>query len=48
MARKSDMFGKFKEWIAMAELQSGSVLREFQLDNGGEYSSTDFKAYLKL
>ena len=42
------MFGKFKEWIAMAELQSGSVLQEFQLDNGGEYSGADFKAYLKL
>src|SRR5258706_2229529 len=42
------MFAKFKVWKAMAELQSGHVLREFQSDNGGEYIGSDFKAYLKL
>src|SRR5258706_12796092 len=47
MVRKSEMFTKFKEWKAMVELQSGRVLREFQSDNGGEYLSSDFNAYLK-
>src|SRR5258706_1144825 len=42
------MFAKFKVWKAMAELQSGHVLREFQSDNGGEYIGSDFKAYLRL
>src|SRR5258706_8122988 len=48
MVRKSEMFAKFKVWKAMAELQSGHVLREFQSDNGGEYIGSDFKAYLGL
>src|SRR5258706_12656043 len=48
MVRKSEMFAKFKVWKAMAELQSGHVLQEFQSDNGGEYIGSDFKAYLGL
>lgn len=46
LVRKSDMFAKFREWKSMAELQSGCVLREFQSDNGGEYTSSGFKEYL--
>src|SRR5258706_3514239 len=48
MVRKSEMFAKFKDWKAMAELQSGHVLQEFQSDNGGEYIGSNFKAYLGL
>jgi hypothetical protein len=47
MARKSEMFVRFKEWKAMAELQLGHLLQEFQSDNGGEYTGTDFRAYLR-
>jgi hypothetical protein len=48
MVRKSETFARFKEWKAMAELQSGHVLWVFQSDNGGEYIGSDFEAYLKL
>ena len=47
MARKSEVYTKFKEWKAMVELQSGQTLQEFQSDNGGEYISDDFKTYLR-
>ena len=47
MVRKSETFAKFKEWKAMVELQSGHVLQEFQSNNGGEYLSSNFDAYLK-
>ena len=41
------MFSKFREWKSMAELQSGCVLKEFQSDNGGEYTDSGFRDYLK-
>ena len=47
MARKSDLFEKFKEWKAMVELQSGHALQEFQSDNGGEFIGSSFKSYLR-
>jgi transposase InsO family protein len=47
MARKSEMFARFKEWRTMAELQSGHLLQEFQSNNGGEYTGTDFRACLR-
>jgi hypothetical protein len=43
---KSDAFGKFKEWKAMAERSSGYKLKKLRSDNGGEYISNEFDQYL--
>jgi hypothetical protein len=47
LKRKSDVFEKFKEWKAMAERSVGHKLKTFRTDNGGEYTSGEFKKYLQ-
>ena len=37
MHRKSETFGKFKEFLAEAEKQLGKSLKTLRLDRGGEY-----------
>ena len=53
---KSDVFGKFKVWLAMAEnqhdrevkmLNPGKTLKVLQSDNGGEYISSRMIRYLE-
>ncbi|GAA5960911.1 hypothetical protein JCM21900_000562 [Sporobolomyces salmonicolor] len=44
--RKSDDFEAFKRFKAAAETESGRKLQRFHSDNGGEYSSLAFCAYL--
>ncbi|GAA5949431.1 hypothetical protein JCM21900_004061 [Sporobolomyces salmonicolor] len=43
---KSDVFEVFKRFKAAAETESGRKLQRFRSDNGGEYSSRAFRAYL--
>lgn len=43
--RKSDVFEKFKEYVAMCEAMHGSKVAKLRSDNGGEYSSNEFKRY---
>ncbi|GAA5966903.1 hypothetical protein JCM21900_003324 [Sporobolomyces salmonicolor] len=43
---KSDVFEVFKWFKAAAETESGRKLQHFRSDNGGEYSSCAFCAYL--
>ena len=47
IANKSDTFTKFKEWLIMVENESGQKLKVFRTDNGGEYTSNEFEAFLK-
>ena len=46
MHKKSETFGKFKEFMAEAEKQLGKSLKTLQSDRGGEYLDTEFKDHL--
>ena len=46
MQRKSETFGKFKEFLAKAEKQLGKSLKTLRSDRGGEYLDNEFEDYL--
>ena len=46
MHRKSETFGKFKEFLAEAEKQLGKSLKTLRSDRGGEYLDNEFEDYL--
>jgi transposase InsO family protein len=43
---KSDVFAKFVKFKAVVELETGNRLKILRSDNGGEYTSRQFEAYL--
>jgi len=45
LKNKSDVFETFKKWKAEVENQTGLKIKSLKSDNGGEYSSDEFKAY---
>ena len=45
--RKSEAYELFKDWRALVEREMGQRIKIFQTDNGGEYSSKEFEAYLQ-
>ena len=45
--KKDEVFEKFKHWKAEVENSTGFKLKILRSDNGGEYSSTVFKNFLK-
>ena len=47
LKKKDEVFQKFREWKAMVERESGHRLKTLRTDNGGEYTSTEFKEYLE-
>ncbi|KAI3509833.1 hypothetical protein L1887_25356 [Cichorium endivia] len=47
MKEKSDTFSKFKEFKITVEGEVGMKIRCLRSDNGGEYTSEEFKQYLK-
>ena len=47
LKHKHEVFQWFLEWKAMLERCSGHKLKVLRTDNGGEYTSTEFKEYLK-
>ena len=46
MHKKSETFGKFKEFMAEAEKQLGKSLKTLRSDRGGEYLDTKFQDHL--
>ena len=46
MQRKSEAFGKFKEFLAKAEKQLGKSLKTLRSDRGGKYLDNEFEDYL--
>ena len=46
MHRKSETFGKFKEFRACVENQLGKTIKTFRSDRGGEFLDTEFIDYL--
>ncbi|CAN6541722.1 unnamed protein product [Malus baccata var. baccata] len=45
MRNKSKVFGIFKKFRAMVELQCGYPLKKLRSDKGGEFTSTEFNAF---
>lgn len=45
--KKSDALYALKQLIALMENETGQSVKIFRSDNGGEYTSNDFKSYLK-
>lgn len=45
--RKSEVLDKFKEFVEMAEARHGCKIAKLRADNGGEYSSNEFKLFCK-
>lgn len=44
---KSDVFEKFKEFVAMSEARHGTKIAKLKADNGGEYISNEFKGFCR-
>jgi transposase InsO family protein len=44
---KSEVFKCFKEWKTIVERSLGRKVITLRTDNGGEYTSSDFKSYLE-
>ena len=47
MKTKNEVFDKFLEWKVMVGNQYGKKIKTLRTDNGGEYLSGKFKAFLK-
>ena len=47
LKHKHEVFQKFVEWKAMVERSLGHKVKVLRTDNGGVYTSTEFKQYLK-
>ena len=47
LTHKSEAFETFKFWKAEVERQSGMKVKAFRSDQGGEYSSKEFKSHLR-
>lgn len=45
LKNKSDVFATFKKWKTEVENQTGLKIKSLMSDNGGEYSSDEFKSY---
>jgi len=45
---KSEVLGRFKEWKALVENQSGHKVKVLRSDNGGEYTSKAFDDFLRM
>ncbi|XP_063049961.1 uncharacterized protein LOC134444635 [Engraulis encrasicolus] len=47
LKHKDEVFNKFVQWKAEVETYSGRKLKVLRTDNGGEYTSKEFDAFLK-
>ena len=47
LKHKYQVFERFLEWKALVERSTGRKLKALRTDNGGEFTSTEFKDYLK-
>ena len=45
MRKKSYVFARFKAWRAEVEKETGRHVKCLRTDNGGEYSSKEFRSY---
>ena len=47
LRHKSEVYGVFRKWKAAVENETGRRLKILRSDNGGEYTSTEFREYLE-
>ena len=47
LKQKDEVFGKFKQWKAMVEKQTGRSVKRLRTDNGGEFCSKEFEEFCK-
>ena len=47
MKMKDEFFSRFQEFKALVENRTGNKIRVLRSDNGGEYTSNDFKDFCK-
>ena len=47
MQNKSEVFGHFKDFKAMAEKETGMQIKTWRSDGGGEYFSNEFSDFLQ-
>ena len=47
LKNKSEVFGKFKEFKALIENHNEKKIKTFRSDNGGEFTSNEFKELCK-
>ena len=47
MKNKDEVFSKFKEFKSLIENHTENKINTFQLDNGGEFTSNEFKELCK-
>ena len=47
LRHKSEVYGVFRKWKAAVENETGLRLKTLRSDNGGEYTSTEFREYLE-
>ena len=47
LKEKSQAFRKFKEWLAMVEVEIGGKLKKLQTDREGEFLSGEFTTFCK-
>lgn len=47
LKQKSEVFGKFQEFVAMGEALHGQKIAKLRTDNGGEFTSNEFKQFCK-
>ena len=46
LKHKSEVFWRFTKWKALVEKSTGRKVKALRCDNGGEYTSSEFAAYL--
>jgi len=46
LKKKDQTFNSFKDFLALVETQTGKKLKVLRSDNGGEYKSKEFKAFI--
>ena len=47
LKEKSQAFGKFKEWLAMVDVETGRKLKKLWINRGGEFLSEEFTTFCK-
>ena len=47
LRNKSEVIGKFKEYVLLMENQTGCILKKIRSDNGGEYTCNEYMNYCK-
>ena len=45
LSKKGEAFEKFKKFKAVVEKETGTMIKTFRTDRGGEFVSTEFQSF---